>query len=287
MYLFFIALFFSTALFAEKSSLLICGVCKNVAAACENSIRNIEKLGSHFKDYHVIIYENNSTDATAQKFEAWAKSSSRVTFISETLAEKPLCRTEKIANARNKVLKEVRKKKYDHYKYLVMVDLDFQSDWPIDEIVASTNLAFTWDCISANGITKEGFYYDRLALRSKEFPKGPELGDSQFWQGLKTSWFKLSESRWPEVYSAFGGLAIYKTDTIRKFSYSGTVTKDLKKYYQKILGTKQIEFQQNCMTWQKPDDTTIAVCEHVTLHASMALKGYDTFYINPKLLMRY
>ncbi len=287
MHIFFTILLFSTSLFAD--SLLITGVCKNVSPACEYAIRNIEALGQRFKDYHVIIYENNSDDDTKQKFAAWAKQNSHVTFLSETLKENDLRlpRTVKIANARNQILKEVRKKKYEHYKYLVMVDLDFQSDWPIDEIVASTKLSFSWDAIFANGQAKDGSYYDRLAYRSHEFPRGPELGDQEFWQGLKTSWFSLSDSRWPEVYSAFGGLALYKTATIKQFSYSGKVTKDLKKYYKKILGTKNFTFQQNCMSWQQPDDKTVAVCEHVALHASMALKGFGTFYINPKLIMRY
>ncbi len=287
MYIFLLTLFFSTALFAE--SILITGVCKDVSHAFEHTTRNIEAVGKRFDDYHVIIYENNSSDDTAKKFFAWAKQNRHVTFISETLSEKEMKspRTVKIANARNKVLKEAKKKKYRKYTYLLMADLDFQSDWPVDELVASTKLPFKWDGIFANGITKEGFYYDRLAFRSRQFPKGPELGDHEFWEGLKTSWFSLSDSRWPEIYSAFGGLGLYKRATITRFSYSGQVTKEVKKFYKKILAAKEVAFQQNCMNWQAPEDKTIAICEHVALHSAMALKGFGTFYINPKLIMRY
>ncbi len=304
-------------IFAENNDehrVLICGVCRNVSAASENSIRNIEELGRRFKDYAVIIYENNSLDDTAQKFSAWASSNNHVTFISETLSKKELAqsRTCRIANARNKVLEVVRKEKYDKFRYLIMVDLDFRTAWPIDEIIHSVNQAFDWDSISANGITATGTYYDRFAFRSKDFPFGPELLDHEFWAELLPNdqgrWFKLPQATgWMPVYSAFGGLAIYKTETIRKFSYSGSVTPALKKYYKNILsdlspdhphlvkyrtlnkkhsGNKVI-FRKNCLEWQSPKDRSIAVCEHVTLHAAMALKGYRAFYVNPKLVMQY
>ncbi len=315
----FIVLFLCihTILFAENSDehrIIICGVCRNVSHAVENSIRNIEELGRHFKDYHVVIYENNSTDDTAQKFNSWAQANSHVTFISQTLSKKELraSRTVRIANARNKVLDVVRKQKFDNFRYLVMVDLDFTSDWPIGEIVHSVNQGFDWDSISANGITKSGMYYDRFAFRNKDFPFGPELLDHEFWAELgpndSGSWFKLDQVGWPAVYSAFGGLAIYKTETIRKCSYSGTPTKELKKYYKMIVQdlaedhphiqkylklnpkkhlSDKLRLRKNCLVWQSSKDSSIAVCEHVTLHAVMALKGYKTFYINPKLIMRY
>ena len=309
-------LFFCGFLQAENHDddcIVICGVCRNVSSAADNTIRNIEQLGSNFSDYAVIIYENNSTDDTAARFANWEKTNSHVVFLSETLSKKKLAasRTVRIANARNKVLDIVRKKKYEKYKYLIMVDLDFTHPWPIDEIIRTIHQPFDWDCISANGITASGIYYDRFAYRSTDFPFGPELLDHEFWTDLPPdyngTWFRLPPNGLPRVYSAFGGLAIYKTDTIKKFSYSGTATKDLKKHYknivtaiakdhahliryQKITGQRaedKILFRKNCMEWQADTDETIAVCEHVTLHASMALKGYDGIYINPKLIMQY
>jgi hypothetical protein len=221
-----------------------------------------------------------------------------------------LCRTEKISNARNKLLAEVRKKKYRKFKHLVMADLDFKTPWPIEEIVQSVNLPGEWDCISANGITSSGVYRDRLAFRSKNYPFGPEVLDGEFWRDLVpggSGWFGVPPDKWLPVYSAFGGLAIYKTKTICQFSYSGKVTQTLKNYYKKILASlpddspelkkylnlngkkragKHLRFRKNCREWQSPDDDSIAVCEHVTLHAQMALK-HGKFYINPRMVMRY
>ncbi len=312
-----ILLFFQSLLLAENSDinrLLICGVCRNVSASVDNTIHNIEELGSHFADYTAIIYENNSTDDTLNKLRAWAKANPRVVVLSETLSQKKLnkSRTVRIANARNKVLKEARKKKYNRYKYLVMADLDFRQPWPIQEIVESINHTFDWDSISANGITVSGIYYDRFAYRSRDYPLGPELLDYEFWKQLpldsQGSWFSLAENSWPRVYSAFGGLAIYKTASITKCRYSGSVTKKLKRYYKSIFRSLAKDhpqsqlyntlnpkaklqdspiFRKNCMEWQPADDRSVAVCEHVTLHAEMALKGHGIFYINPKMIMRY
>ena len=303
-------LLIQSALFAQENDenhLLICGVCRNVSKALDTTMANIEALGSHFKDYAVVIYENNSVDDTASRLAAWAKKNSRVLILSETLSSKELAlaRCVRIANARNRVLQEVRKKKYEKYKYLVMCDLDFQRPWPIQEIVDSIKQPFEWDSIAANGITSSGVYYDRFAFRNKEFPFGAELLDYAFWHHLEKSQFRLSEGNWPRVYSAFGGLAIYKTDVIKECSYSGTVTKKLKKYYKNIIQelpeyndhlvlyqdlvgkTKKIHFRKNCMEWQSAEDDSIAVCEHVTLHAEMALKGHGIFYVNPRLIMQY
>jgi hypothetical protein len=307
-----ILLLFQTALFAthdEKPCVIICGVCRNTSAATQNTIRNIEELGSRFQEYSVVIYENNSSDDTAATLGLWASQNPRVQFLSETLPPEKMARarTVRIAKARNHILNEVRKKKYRKFPYLIMVDLDFQSSWPIDEIVDSIHQPFPWDCISANGVRPGGMYYDRYAYRSKRFPFGPELLDYEFWHELPSTGFELEPTPWQRVFSAFGGLAIYKTDTIKKFAYSGIVTKDVKKYYRQIalslpknhihlkkyrkLAGKRVgqklEFRKNCLEWQGKRDNSITVCEHVALHASMALNGHGLFYINPKLIMQY
>ncbi|MBS0634271.1 MAG: hypothetical protein JSR37_02265 [Verrucomicrobia bacterium] len=290
----------------DQSRIVICGVCRNTAHVVDSNIQNIEALGSRFQDYAVVIYENNSTDNTAQKLSAWAEKNPKVCLLSETLSKKKLARarTVRVANARNKVLDEVRRKKYDKFRYLVMVDLDFVHPWPVDELVRSINHSFDWDCISANGI-QNGLYYDRYAYRAADHPFGPELLENGFWRIVDSSPFRVDTQSWPLVYSAFGGLAIYKRDTIIKFSYSGVVTKALKRYYEQIMASLPIDhphlvaysalnskksgiiFRKNCLNWQDPKDRSKTVCEHVTLHAAMALKGYRTFYINPKLIMVY
>lgn len=285
-----------------NKKVLICGVCKNISAAVPNTIENMEKLGSKFVDYRVIIYENNSTDGTERLLNEWAHRSEKVYFLSETLTQEKLPSTREggIARARNIVLSLVRDLPYTSYKYLIMVDLDFIDPWPIDEIVNSLKTEKDWDCIAANGI-RNGSYYDRYAFRSCAWPVGPEFVGCRWWTDLYQNWFSLKEGDWLPVYSAFGGLAIYKTETIILFSYSSEVTDSLVKFYSMVfekLGDQNPQINQyrqelNAQGLLTGGDAhgwlekRITCCEHVTLHASMALQGHDKFYVNPNMKMLY
>ena len=308
----------SSSSFSNQPSIkkiIIGGVCRNVAKALKNIVNNCEQLGKRFADYRVIIYENNSTDKTAEILKTWAAANKHVTVISEYIPPQKLSpiRTVRIANARNMVLEEARKKTYEGFDYFVMADLDFQDAFPIDAIVDTIHLPIDWDCVSSNGLRAKGpGYRDRYAFRSKDYPLGPELLNKMFWTDLYThEWFSLYGENWLPVYSAFGGLALYKTKTLTQFSYSGTVTEDLAKYYEYILNNipadnkylkKYLQkihlsaarnipipvvFCRNTLSWQIPDTYSIACCEHLTLHASMAVHGFDKFYVNPQMVLQY
>lgn len=287
---------------------LICGVGKNVAPFIPNTIKNMEELGLHFLDYHVIVYENDSTDATRPLFQKWAEENSHVDFLYDTLKEQAFAesRPEKIARARNIVLEKAREPQFHDFDFLIMADLDFITPWPIEEILKCLQLQIPWDGIFANGILK-GVYYDRYAHRNSTYPLGPELLGDIWWKIILSTPFAFSSHDLQPVYSAFGGLGLYKTKSLLPFSYSGTVTEDLKSFYQnlfhqmspnnpflvhylKINGLSGIKipilFRNNCL-----ENNTVSAkatcCEHVPLHASMILSGYGKLYINPKLVMTY
>jgi glycosyltransferase involved in cell wall biosynthesis len=215
---------------------LICGVCRNVAKAVPNTIESVRALGSCFLDYRAIIYENNSTDKTRSLLHQWAEEDPHVIFISEQLSSRKLRsqlamkiqnRTEKIARARNIVLDRAMDKMFDDYQYVVWADLDFLEPWDVESILDTImHPKHDWDAVFANGS------YDLFALRSPEFPIGFELLGDSYWGLLDEIRQQLVLDRdgpWKKVYSAFGGLAIYKRDAMRGCSYSGVVTKNLEK----------------------------------------------------------
>ncbi len=94
--------------------------------------------------------------------------------------------------------------------------------------------------------------------------------------------------------------------------YSGRVTEDLTLYYREILSTMTFEhphakiylagiskgftrdlsevpivYRRNT-TWESPEHYPYPTCcEHVPLHASMAVHGFGNLYINPKLILHY
>lgn len=308
----FLLLCLIVALTGHAHQVLICGICKDVEPFVENSITNIEALGQRFQDYRVILYENNSQDKTPLLFAKWAQTNPRVLFVSETVEEKelPSSRMEKIARARNKVLNLVREGDFEDFPYLIMVDLDFPGPWPIDAVVETLDTPLEWDAVGSNGMLN-GYYYDRYAFRDWEFPLGPELLGPTWWVDISYSRFFWMQDTWSQVFSSFGGLAIYKTKTITQFSYAGTVTADLKAYYQHIIQTlaptnpqlkqylQRLRLDENtppaevpvvfCVNSPEvpPDYQTVTCCEHLPLHASMALNGFNRFFVNPRLRLVY
>ena len=219
-----------------QDKVLICGICKNVERAVPNTIASIDALGSKFIDYQVVIYENNSTDKTKELFQEWEKQDPHVIFLSEDLTKKELAqqvtmkvanRTEVLARARNIVLDVVMKKQYDDFKYVIWADLDFLDLWDVANVVDTIlHPEQEWDAVFANGL------YDLFALRDAEFPIGFELLGKCYWgllDQIRTRLIANPPIQWRKVYSAFGGLGIYKRESLKGCHYSGVVTKELER----------------------------------------------------------
>lgn len=222
---------FSCAFAKENKKIIICGVCKNIERAMPVTTASIDELKARFEDYRIVIYENNSKDNTKELLKAWAAKDPKILIISEKVSQKKLCkmtkthtshRTEKIARARNIVLDEIMKKSYDDFPYVVMADLDM-NPWDVQGIVDTiNNTAYEWDAVCANGS------YDRYAFRNEEYPLGAELLGKKYWSHVWDFDLHLSkEGEWKKVYSAFGGLAVYKRDAMKGCRYEGVVTKEL------------------------------------------------------------
>lgn len=276
----------------------------------------MESFGACFADYKILIYENNSIDETVALLTQHAKRNPHIYFVSETIDkdELPATRTENIARARNKVLDLARNPAYSDFQFLVMTDLDLLREWTIAEMIESIKKSDEWDAIFANGIfANQHYYYDRYAFRSAQYPFGPELLGEFYWDEALSSWFRYYDHEsWIPVFSAFGGFAIYKTSVILQFSYSGTVTDALSEYYQVIASripstSHHLNYylkKNNILSWSgnlpivfcenskfehiiKSAPFPITCCEHLPLHAAMALRGYGRFFVNPKMFVHY
>lgn len=290
-----------TAIDPSKERVIICGVGKNIAPFLPNMIQKIERLAYCFKDYRIIIYENNSTDKTKKLLKKWSKTNSNVLIISENLSKKQLhnrtiyhaisdqapCRMELISYARNQVLTKAMDHEFHNFKFIIMTDLDFYKGWDVPGVLSSFACPLEWHGITANCIDGNANYYDRYAYRDEQFPLGPEILGEDFWRNLENSRFKISiNDNFRKVYSAFGGIGIYKRVALRNCKYFGHITPDLKDLLQHIFALDNaylppIKFQKNS-GYDGP-----VVCEHVTFHASMIQKGYDRLYINPQMRCFY
>lgn len=308
---------------------LICGIGRNIEKAVPNTIRSAVELGSRFADYRVIFYENNSTDQTRALFKAWAEENPKVKFISEKISKRRIVkqlsmrvmnRTESIARARNIVLDEAMKRRYDDYRYVIWADLDFLEPWDVEAIVETIlHPEQEWDAVFAYG------FYDLFALRTAECPIGFELLGSLYWaesDRVREKFLLDRDGPWKKVYSAFGGLGIYKREALKGCRYSGVVTKDLetvalqwlekaedgvcllKEYKELLKKTVPIDLvggrlknrdrlpeeigvrmPKGKVVWFScsPNTTIPWTCEHVPLHASMIAHGFDKLFINPKI----
>lgn len=326
-----ILFFFFTGLWSSQipEKVLICGVGRNIERAVPNTIKSATELGSRFADYRVIFYENNSTDQTKPLLKAWADGNPKVKFISEKISKRRIVkqlsmrvmnRTESIARARNIVLDEAMKRKYDDYRYVVWADLDFLEPWDVDAIVETVlHPEQEWDAVFAYG------FYDLFALRAPEFPIGFELVGYQYWDNcdrVREKFILDRDGPWKKVYSAFGGLGIYKREALKGCRYSGVVTEDLERVAQQWLekcGEEVCFFKEYKELLEKtvpidmagerlknrnalpeeigvrmpkgkvvwfscsPNTTIPWTCEHVPLHASMIVHGFDKLFINPKI----
>ena len=100
----------------------ICGPVKNCALYLQKIFENIEKIGSLFNDYKIVIFYDKSIDNTLNILKEYQKINPRLLFY---VNEKPISpfRTHRIAFARNYCLQYIKDNK-DLYSYFIMMDLD-------------------------------------------------------------------------------------------------------------------------------------------------------------------
>lgn len=210
---------------AKNSSILFCGIARNVEKTIKNNIDRIKYLGKYFREYDIFIYENDSSDNTLNKMNQ-----SGVNYISETLKnsdyrEKLLNgqdhnqynRCQILADCRNKYLRYAQKKAVD---YICILDWDIYG-WSykgfFDSIcrLQGTNIA----SVSSYGVLSHYtntfniedvnyfLMYDSYAFRPLGF-SGP------LYPWIQVTFNSLKFNNPTLVRSNFGGLAIYKYHSI-------------------------------------------------------------------------
>lgn len=282
-------------------------------------VRNIEKTAFQlidflntvhklFPDARTFVYENNSTDSTRTFFPLLQSIGPNIVVKSETITKEAQldacrartwdnlpCRMEVIAAARNKLLEMIDAAGYADDDLIVLFDGDMLG---VEVGVLADRLrAFPSDVdvLFANGLNRNGeTYYDTYALRSPAYPFGPELRGLDFWNNLP----RVVVREKMQVYSAFGGLAIYKGYCVRNNRYAA-------------VPTRALDTHLRTLGWKQPDDVEThykggligaylfgtdglfyvnnsgynfpVVCEHSTFHAEMLSRGHTRLYIDPEL----
>lgn len=246
---------------------------RNIAENLEAFSKRLEATGNLFKNYTVIIFENDSKDGSRERLKEWTARNPHIKLLE--LTDNKDCilnlpemysygstsptRIQKMSGFRNLLLAEV-KKHYNHYDYMMVIDMDIKGPWSHDGI-AHTMAQPDWDAMAAYGIINMFgtagqlmVMYDVLAYvpYQQEFNTDPGiLGvGSDFFRFNFKELLTIKRGDNPvRVRSAFGGMAFYKIPSIMDAQYVPTR------------------------------------CEHIGLHDSMAAHGHDKIYMNPNLII--
>lgn len=305
-------------------------------------VKNHEKTWHYFKKLLEIlfvtfpntiacVYENNSSDHTPRLLaEFQATHPKEFFYISETVDysstrirtwdNKPF-RVFCIAQARNRLINMLEERGLGAAGDLcMMVDPDVSQDF-ITESILNTIQNFPADvhALFANAISRAGMYYDTFSYRDASFPFGVDIYSENCEERVdlqhKTLRRKI-ELNGPliPVMSAFGGLAIYRAESIRGCRYDSAPGKALDELYDTIY--KNFPNHPECILVKKAQENPKThhygsllgmylhrskeeggffyynccganypiICEHVNFHAEMIQRGYDKLYVCPSLI---
>jgi hypothetical protein len=243
----------------RNSSVVICSMVRDAEAYLPHTTTLLFNLAHLFKSYHIILYENDSVDSTKELLRNLGEDNKNVTVISENLNLPKLgagtdeFRVNAMAHMRNRYL-DVVKSEFLTTDFLIVLDADIKVV-DFNGIAQSFGLS-PWDIMTSNGLDvykNELIYYDIFTL----------VKDNVLMNGVIHLPFKPFTDL-EKVDSAFGGLAIYRTE----------VVKDCKYEVRLMNG-------QPC-AWH-PDIRH--ACEHVGLNLSIKEKGFDKIYINPNQIV--
>lgn len=260
----------------KDKTVVFCGMVRNCASEVKSNIHTIEQLGLCFKDYRVVVFENNSVDSTKSVLSEWRERNEKVYVECNDFEEShyqhiPKDNSYYQSNSRRRIQKYVDYRnlymeyldKMDFYAdYIILVDYDV-AKIDVYGVLTSFGTFLEWDVITANGYSfspkLKRRYHDTYALCESGRENTPQTEDDIL---MNREHFAFLRKGMPfiKVFSAYGGLAIFKRDILRGLRY-----KIIKNEY----------------------DGVEVRCEHFSIFKQLAENGYNKVYINPNMEVYY
>jgi hypothetical protein len=249
----------------EDSSFLIVGLARNCVQTLERDIRSLFSAFNFAKKIIFLIIESDSSDGTPKLLRKLSIENQNFYFISlGNLRDRYPKRTDRIAHCRNYYMRLIKEgSQYRDVHYIVVADMNGVNSKLDTAAIKSCWNREDWDVCTANQL---GPYYDIWALRHEFLSPNDCWEQARFMRSLGLSRFKAvlsavysrmvrvpPTSKWIEVESAFGGLAIYRQESIQFVNYVGLT------------------------------DFGEEICEHVSAHKQIRLSG-GRIFINPALI---
>ncbi len=224
---------------ASKKRVVIAGMVRDVASRLPEIKKKVLRVAKIFKDYQILIVENDSKDQTREMLLEWAHENPNVTILgcggnvpkcSISLAKEKTDghhvdrrRIEKMVYLRNIYLQEI-KEKYPLYDYSIFWDMDMIGSVYLDGICNSLgylNEKSNVDVVCANGMYRWGpltLFYDTYALLHKGEPFHI---DHKTCHDIRKGLWEVKYDRGEEpveVDSCFSGFAIYRNSSLLPIS---------------------------------------------------------------------
>lgn len=280
----------------------ICGCVRNCAEHLPAVFANIEKIAELFDDYHIVMAYDQSTDMSLRVLCDIKK---RIPKL-EILVNRKLLndfRTENIANARNELLKYMRKQQENSinsdFNYFIMIDMDdvcagtmnldvlrkhIDIERNTNKSNKSNNTVQMWDALSFN----RDIYYDAWALSIKpyafscwHFLNGGEIVRI-IRKYIQTKLAEIAGSEEPnkllECMSAFNGFAIYRMSKFENVQYEWSVEKNIEIISPELIENMAKVVEQP-LSLHRPDD-----CEHRYFHIRATQLNGARICISPDYL---
>ena len=250
----------------------ICGAIKNCAPYLDKIFKNMEKIGSLFEDYIIILYYDHSNDGTLQKIKQYQQINEKLKFYVNIVEISPY-RTHRIANARNGCLQMIREK-YSNYEMFIMMDCDDVCSVDIKLHVLKKYLYTNdWDSLSFNKTD----YYDIWALSIKPYMlsftcycNNEQKVINKMKKYIVNLLSNMPKNCLLKCASAFNGFAIYRTNVFLNCNYYGYPRFDF------ILKKYNINYNANY--------NIVEDCEHRAFHLEAINKNNARIRISPEIL---
>ena len=259
----------------KEHTIVVCSIVRNARRGLVRNAPVIRSLCSCFRDYRVVVFENDSTDGTDRFLKEWAEQDPKVYVCCRRIglrtipkAEDVSCnpffsrwRIEKMAALRNQYLEYVESLGW-HPDFLVVVDLDV-ARLDLGGILSSFRAPVEWDAVTSFGYSLSPKlsrrYHDTYALVEYGCEDIPQTEESIASAQYRYAKLKPTDP-WIRVFSAFGGLAIYRYPCVQGLRYQ-------------VL--------------DNADPRVECRCEHFSLSSQMKQRGFDRVYLNPAMTLKY
>lgn len=274
----------------DTKQVFICGALRNCSHYIDDVFINIDKIITLFDNYKIIISYDNINDNSLEILQKKkAKYNMELIHVSENedILHRDM-RTQRISNARNEILKYIRKDTDNDFQYFIVMDMDdiCAGKMDIDALKYYIDNDSEWDALSFNNKPE---YYDIWALSIKpyllscwHFPNGDDIvckiSDymTKRLNGMKK--YELLECE-----SAFNGFAIYKKSKFIDCNYNWRIknivhyiSNEQRELNEKVIGkpfTIHKSYQENIHP--------ATDCEHRQFHMEAVKKHNAKIRISP------